>query len=167
MLHESLFCKNKTHQNAQQAKTHISDTQFHKAELGNLTLTLFSSYIRLFNYQCSTSQLSVAVHDRNCVFVYMCQLQECQTKHSSLWLFELMQLKVSRTSSTFNTSTKSVMMSRNKVIYQTVCSLEASQFVGLIEGNLKLKEILTTVLNRSGCGVIEADGGVLMVGLQN
>lgn len=59
------------------------------------------------------------------------------------------------------------MMSRNKVIYQTVCSLEASQFVGLIEGNLKLKEILTTVLNRSGCGVIEADGGVLMVGLQN
>lgn len=58
------------------------------------------------------------------------------------------------------------MMSRNKVIYQTVCSLEASQFVGLTEGNLKLKQILKTVLNRSGCGVMEADGGVLIVGFE-
>lgn len=57
-------------------------------------------------------------------------------------------------------------MSSNKVIYQTVCSLDVAQFVRLTEGNLKLKQILKTVLNRSGCGVMDADGGFLNGGFK-
>lgn len=62
---------------------------------------------------------------------------------------------------------ESGVMSRSKVIYQTVCSLEVSHVVRLTEGNVKLKHTLKTVLNRSGCGAMEAEGGILIVGSKN
>lgn len=79
-----------------------------------------------------------------------------------------MIMNLSRAQSTPCASGRRAVMPRNRVIYQTVCSREVSEFVRLTEiKTCRPKGILKTVLKKSGGGVMEAEGGVLIVGLRN